>query len=349
MEQVVTFITSQGTCLESTLLVSSIVTLVSVFMIKRSKKSNMDDSAAHVFTRKIYYIAFRERNSNSTDVSRPFDFPVVASYVGFEGDDGLSFLGLLASTDGTHFHITTKSLNDKKANKSSSEIKASALSAFANDKKTEGVLSDLEPKSFSEILADFIDCRHVEVYPEAKKKLMAKWKECSNTSSIKSPASSDSNEEENEEKDLFESQSMETDANKEDSTESIMKEIEQLSSMDSWQLGHAEHDMVDRLIKMSKKFEKNLKDLTQAEHMVNEEFANLVSYKVAKTIGETERAHKVTQDALKTANKKISKELSTTNQGIKTIFKYQQEKFANITTKQKELAETLNSTNLKLH
>ena len=45
---------------------------------------------------------------------------------------------------------------------------------------------------------------------------MAKWKECSTTSSLKSPASSDTNDEDGDDKDIFESQTMESDANKED-------------------------------------------------------------------------------------------------------------------------------------
>ena len=106
---------------------------------------------------------------------------------------------------------------------------------------------------------------------------------------------------------------------------------------------------MDRLIKLSKKLETNIKDLIQGEKTVNEEFADLVSYKVSKTLKENDRAHKVTQEAIKLANKQIQHKLDKANKGIKMIWKHQQDKLSNLATQQKDLTETLHSTNLKLH
>ena len=163
MDQVIEYLSSQSASIESTLVVSSILTLISLLMVKRSK-DKMQDGSGQPNGKKTYYIAFRERSTVATDVPRPFDYPVIASFIGFEGDDGLTYVGLTSSTDGTHFHVTAKCLSDKKTNKTASEIKSGAQTAYNNDKKAETNVWDFDPKSFGEVLSSFIDVSQVEVY-----------------------------------------------------------------------------------------------------------------------------------------------------------------------------------------
>ena len=182
---------------------------------------------------------------------------------------GSIFKGFSQPPNGTHFCITTRNLTDKKKpNVSTTELKAVASSHLANEKKADNVVHNFKPQSFSDILANFIEGRHVEAFPEAKKKLLSKWNECNAVSlqSVESQ-SSESNDDEEEDKDLFESQAEIVDANKEDMIESILTDIDQLSAMDSWCIGHAECDVVDRLIKLCKKLESNIKDLIQGEKL----------------------------------------------------------------------------------
>ena len=70
---------------------------------------------------------------------------------------------------------------------------------------------------------------------------------------------------------------------------------------------------------------------------------------MSRTLKDNDRAHKVTQDAIKAANKLIQHELGSANKGIKLIFKNQQDKLSKLITQQIGLADTLNSMNLKLH
>ena len=126
-------------------------------------------------------------------------------------------------------------------------------------------------------------------------------------------------------------------------------DIDQLTTMDSWVIGNAEKEVVDRLVKLCKKLESKIKDLIQTENTVNEELADLVAFKVSKILKDNDRAHKTTQDSIKAANKQIRHELDSANKGIKLIFKNQQDKLSKLVTQQTSLADTLNSTNLKLH
>ena len=97
MEQVVTFFAANNFAFESTLLLTSFVTLASFLMVKRAKKTKkMDDFGAACFSKKVYYICFRQ--GKTEDSSKPFEAPVVAAYVGFEDEKGINFQGLQSAT-----------------------------------------------------------------------------------------------------------------------------------------------------------------------------------------------------------------------------------------------------------
>ena len=315
-------------------------------MVKRSKKiKTMEETQT---TKRYYYIAFRERPTVD-EVTSPFSFPMIAGYVGFEGDDGLSFEGITSSCDNTHFHTTAKLLNDKKATKNQIDLKAAAEKYYNNNKKIEGGTCDFVAKPFAEILTNFIENRQVAAYPEDKKKLKNKLYECSNTVNLPKATESESNGEEEDEPDIFDSQEVEFAQKSEESTASLIKEIEDLSAMEAWQMGEGEHEIFERLMKLAQNLEKKLKTIITAERDVNEDFADLVTYKVMKQLREAEKGHKVTQEALKASHDILSKQVKSAQTSIKTTFRYQQEKFANVGSKMKEVAENLRLTNMKLN
>ena len=85
----------------------------------------MDEFGSSCFDKKIYLVLFR-LGSKVEDKTRPFDAPIVAAYLGFEGDTH-NFQGLKNSTDDTAFVITTNHLNKKKkVHLTKSELKVKA-------------------------------------------------------------------------------------------------------------------------------------------------------------------------------------------------------------------------------
>ena len=154
MEQVVEFVTTTGFAFESTVVLTSIVTVATFLMIKRTPKNKrMDDFGTSCFEKKVYFVCFRQ--SKTEDTLKPFEAPVISAYLGFEGEKGLNFQGLKTATNGTRFCITTRNLTDKKLNVSTNELKIAASSLLANEKKNDNVYSNFEPQCFSDIMAHY--------------------------------------------------------------------------------------------------------------------------------------------------------------------------------------------------
>ena len=300
---------------------------------------------------RYYFIAFRERPTVATmdEVTRAFDFPMVAAFVGYEGEDGLSYSGLTSSCDDTHFHTTAKVLNKEKSTKNNVDVKAAAEKCYNNGNKIkEGGTWDFVARPFADILKLFIETRQVANYPEDKKKLKSKLTECSNATSSQKKRESESNCDEEDEPDLFESQEVEIAQKTEDSTASLLKEINDLSVMEAWQMGGAEHEIFERLMKLAQRLETRMKTISVAERECNEDFAELVTYKVMKQLRGADVGQKATLEALKTSHDILSKQLKSAQTSIKTSFRSQQDKFASVGSKIDEVDEKIRITNIKL-
>ena len=137
-----------------------------------------------------------------------------------------------------------------------------ASTTLAQDKKSDDILVDLEPKTFSEIIACFIETSVAEKFPEYKKIMWSRWSECNalgrksnDDQQDSSNMDSDDEDLEETENDMFTSQIEKHERGKEDNIDIILNDISSLTAMDQWILGNAEKDVFERLINLCKKTE----------------------------------------------------------------------------------------------
>ena len=64
----------------------------------------MDEFDTNCFDKKIYLVLFR-LGSKVDDKAKPFDLPIVAAYIGFEGESAQNFQGLRNSTIKKFFEL----------------------------------------------------------------------------------------------------------------------------------------------------------------------------------------------------------------------------------------------------
>ena len=116
MDIFIELLSSSTLVLESTIVFAALISVAGIFMVKRKPVRNMDDVGPNG-DKKVYLVLFR-LGSKVEDKSRPFNALIVAAYMGFEGESVHNYQGLVNSTNGTTFVVTTNHLHKKNEKKS---------------------------------------------------------------------------------------------------------------------------------------------------------------------------------------------------------------------------------------